>query len=640
MDVSDLTPEVLRHLYTDLLLTEKEIAEKFGTYQVKVGRLRRKWGIPTLGKTGRLEARLPDLTPLQEEILLGSLLGDGHMHPTSTESARFMERHSLAQEDYLKWKVAHLAPFVSSTYPETKTVNGKVYPLVGAATHSCPQLRPLYDLFYTTRGRVFPKDLHERITPLALAVWYMDDGSLAGRGLHPRISVGLSQRSLRRAAKALRALGLKPRYHDEGAFYFPGQADRFFGLVREHIPPCMAYKLPRESERRDQDTRARDLTLERAQELYEGGLSLTEIASLYDVSRSTVHRRLQAVGAPRRRMGRPTKSYSVLGAEVFLGNYDPEAWSTLPTQEQDRWVDEVYEVLTKTPFPYPDLPEGYLDAVARMRERSPRREGDTLMPLSRAGLGVCYPFFPNRYKARYGTRISAYEAWHDEKHLRRAICFQLKVGDPVTPRRVLRAVTANCRTPTAFRPTVAQYVYSTYCPPGGKVWDPCAGYGGRVLGAHVAGVRYVGTDVEPETIEGNRKLAEALGSDASLVLSPAEDFDPGAVDLVFTSPPYFDREHYSGRDAQSWVRYETQDAWVEGFLRPVVRTAYKALPLGGHLVLNIADIRKKGATIPLVDLTCTVAVEEGFTHKDTLLMPLSKLNANRPSEPVLVFTRG
>jgi len=338
-------------------------------------------------------------------------------------------------------------------------------------------------------------------------------------------------------------------------------------------------------------------------------------------------------------MGRPTESYSLFAAEVFLGNFDPEEWASLDAPEQDRWVDEVFEVLRKTPFPYPILKEGFLEAVDRMRGRPMVREGDAIMPLSRAGLGVCYPFFPNRFQATYQRRISAFEAWHDEKHLRRAIRFQLKVGDPVTPRRILRALTANCRTPTAFRPTVAQYIYSTYCPKGGTVWDPCAGYGGRVLGAHVAGVRYVGTDVEPATIEGNCKLSLALGGDASLALCPAEEFDPGQVDLVFTSPPYFDREHYSGRDGQSWVRYQTLDEWVEGFLRPVVRTSHCCLPEGGHLILNIADIKKKKTLIPLEGRTLEVAVSEGFRHVETLQMPLSKLNGSRASEPVLIFQK-
>jgi tRNA G10 N-methylase Trm11 len=187
---------------------------------------------------------------------------------------------------------------------------------------------------------------------------------------------------------------------------------------------------------------------------------------------------------------------------------------------------------------------------------------------------------------------------------------------------------------------VARWVYETYCRSGGKVWDPCSGYGGRLLGAFAAGVRYVATDVEPETVEGNRRLAERLGfTDAEIHECPAERFDPGTVDLVFTSPPYFDREQYSDRDGQSWVSHGSDfDAWVEGFLRPVIATAYQRSPV---LVLNVADIRKNRKSVPLVDRTIQTAVAEGYSLKERVWMPLARLNRTpeKAREPLLVFRR-
>jgi len=178
------------------------------------------------------------------------------------------------------------------------------------------------------------------------------------------------------------------------------------------------------------------------------------------------------------------------------------------------------------------------------------------------------------------------------------------------------------------------------------VWDPCAGYGGRLLGAHTSARvgRYIGTDVEPETVVGNNRLAARLGcADRCLVHEHrAEEFDPGPVDLVFTSPPYFDREQYSTSDAQSWVRHGgSLDAWVEGFLRPVVRTAHARLSVGGALVLNVADIRHGRRKYPLVDRTVATALEEGFVREASLWMPLARINrtAEEAREPVLVFRR-
>jgi hypothetical protein len=635
---SPLTPDSLRALYEGELLTETEIGLRYGISQSKVNRLRKRWGIPTLGKTGRLAARLPQLTQRQEELLLGTLLGDGHMNAPSDASARLSEQHCKSQEAYLRWKVDLLGPYVSRIADTVKEDGDRTYEGVVYTTHSCAQLRPWYDLFYHHGRRIFPKDLHERITPFALAVWYMDDGSIL-REFHPRIAFGLSSLSLRRACRALRALGFKPQYQDEGSISFPGQDERFFEMVAPHMPECMAYKVPTLTARKEGDRNAKALTPEKATTLYEGGMSLAQIAELYGVGTSTVRRRLDTLGVERRPMGRRRQSYSLDAATVALANFDSKLWKGLGKLEQGKWVDDIYAILSKTSFPYPELPEDPEREYEKLVQLKVSCEDGWIRPLSYAGLKLCYPFFPNRYKARYETRVSAFEGWHSEKHLRSAIRFQLRYGDPVVPHRVLKALTANCRTPTAFRPTVAKYIYETYCPEGGRVWDPCAGYGGRLLGALAVGVRYIATDVEPETIEGNRKLAEALGKEASLHLSPAEEFDPGKVDLVFTSPPYFDREQYSQRPGQSWIHYGDLRSWVEGFLAPVVKTAWESLSSGQYLILNFADIKVKGGAVPLVAEAVSVAQGVGFTHTETLEMPLSRLNRNAASEPVLVFQK-
>jgi hypothetical protein len=318
----------------------------------------------------------------------------------------------------------------------------------------------------------------------------------------------------------------------------------------------------------------------------------------------------------------------------------------LEPSDQLRWVDEVLAILRRTDFPYDPVPtiEVMGDVLRRVRTTAMHLEGVSIVPRSNTGTVECKGLFPNRYRAASKGKMPAYEAWHDDTRLRAAIRFQLAHGDPVLPKRVLWAVCMEQRTPSVFRPTVARYIYETYCPPGGTVWDPCSGYGGRVLGAVAAGIRYIGTDVDPETVEGNRRLASLLGVDGQVTLhqQAAEGFDPGPVDLVFTSPPYFDRERYSAAPEQSWKKHSGGiDAWVHGFLRPVIERAHQALPVGRHLVLNVADLRQGRKVLPLVDLTVTTAVGVGFTLETMLEMPLAVVNRKAGAfEPVLVFRRG
>jgi recombination protein RecA len=79
--------------------------------------------------------------------------------------------HSSEQRGYVDWKYGHLAALVR-TPPKKRLGNGGrvAYRFV---TRSLPVLTPFYRLFYGD-GRKLAPDLE--LSPLALAVWFMDDG--------------------------------------------------------------------------------------------------------------------------------------------------------------------------------------------------------------------------------------------------------------------------------------------------------------------------------------------------------------------------------------------------------------------------------------------------------------------------------
>lgn len=635
-------PEDLRDLYETQLLSESQIAERLGTRQVYIGRLRKRYGISTISQAERASRRLPELTEVQRDLILGSLLGDGWMAATSVASARFQEGHCEAQAVYTDWKADQLEPFVSDRFWREKKVGQKVFKGRSFTTVSCPQFRPFYDLFYPgpQHKRRFPSNLHTLMTPLMLAIWYMDDGSLgkgSSGGHTPLIAFGLDGLSLKRALRALRALGLRPTVYGEGGnkgIWFMKQAKVFRDLIEPHVPACMAYKLPVESPRQKLDRNARRLTSEKARSLAEAGMTVAEIAQTYELGESTVRRRLRQTGWRGKPGPRGTRTTQDI-TEVLSAKYPPSLkWADQEKDTQDAWVRDVLQTLRQGSFPYPALPESRT-AFDRFCADKAR------LDLSTRGISLCYPFFPNRYEARYGSRASAFDAWHEDKELVKAIRWQFKVGDPVVPHRVLRAITANCRTPSVFRPAVARFIYATYAQPGDTVYDPCMGFGGRLLGALAAGVRYIATDVAPATVQGNQDLAAWLGraSDVSLHCIPAEEFEvPDQVRLVFTSPPYFQQERYAG-GKQSWEGYGTLEAWVEGFLRPMVQRGAEALVPGGYWVLNIADVSTRGVSLPLVFQARAVLRDAGLVEEATLEMPLSRLNRSKAMEPILVWRK-
>jgi len=126
------------------------------------------------------------LSDTQWQVLLGGLMGDGALSPTrSGNGARFRWGHGAGQAEYGDWKASMFANISVS-----RSVNAK-----GAVFHDVqplPELAELRESVYIGAKKVLSDDYLKRLTPLSLAVWYMDDGSFAlrSKGLQARTEGG------------------------------------------------------------------------------------------------------------------------------------------------------------------------------------------------------------------------------------------------------------------------------------------------------------------------------------------------------------------------------------------------------------------------------------------------------------------
>ena len=142
-----------------------------------------------------------------------------------------------------------------------------------------------------------------------------------------------------------------------------------------------------------------------------------------------------------------------------------------------------------------------------------------------------------------------------------------------------------------FPPHIARDVYSSYS--ARRVLDPCAGWGGRMIGAASVGAFYHGFEPSTNTHAGLMRLGEFLksfgtGFDYNVECLPFEDAVlTDEYDVALTSPPYYDTEHYSDEPTQARIRYPNYAAFESSFLLPMVSKASSAAKNG--LVLNIGS---------------------------------------------------
>ncbi len=196
------------------------------------------------------------LSDQQWEVVLGGLMGDGSLSPSrSGNGACFRWGHGAAQAEYADWKASL---FADLTVSRSTTAKGAVFhdvqPLV--------ELAELRDAVYVGGTKVLSDDYLKRLTPLSLAVWYMDDGgfTLRSKGLQERTEGGSGRSEVCVQAMSpdsrerLRAYladtwGIHAELQQRGArqmavLQFPtAETAKLHALIASFVHPSMAYKL-------------------------------------------------------------------------------------------------------------------------------------------------------------------------------------------------------------------------------------------------------------------------------------------------------------------------------------------------------------------------------------------------------------
>ena len=349
-------------------------------------------------------------------------------------------------------------------------------------------------------------------------------------------------------------------------------------------------------------------------------------------------------------LGLPRKISEFTGVEDFekvhveVTSFNASARESLSPSRLDLLLQQAFSYHRVIGFPYTSIPSDkkILSEIGQIR----RYEMDgKKLPRNNACLGLCSAYMPHRFEAKNSEAdFSALGAFENDERLMRALRFCSSGSSPSLRRRSLRsALTALNRTPVSFRPAVSAALCKKYVGPGGSVLDPCAGWGGRLVGALSVGCSYTGIEPSEQTCEGlyqiGSRLSDLLSLDrhrVNILRGRIQEvsLEKGWADFALTSPPYWLKESYPGV-----VEEASFKDWIQSFLYPLFEKVKEALKSKGRFAIAVSDITVGNETYPLVEVTRRVARDCGYLMVEVLEMEKYSFgqNSTENHEEILVF---
>lgn len=194
------------------------------------------------------------LTLKQQQILVGSILGDGGTYKNKGASnAHYYVKQSKENYEYLHWLFKELKNLCPSK-PKQRKDNGQWY----FYTSPFEELTKFRKLFYQDSKKIIPFNIKDLLTsPLTLAVWFMDDGTLDYRVKdHCAFHLCTNCFSKKEAYTLVDVLSenfgvfasvhytlCRGKRHSRVYIGAKGR-DRFIKLINPYILKCFRYKLP------------------------------------------------------------------------------------------------------------------------------------------------------------------------------------------------------------------------------------------------------------------------------------------------------------------------------------------------------------------------------------------------------------
>lgn len=262
----------------------------------------------------------------------------------------------------------------------------------------------------------------------------------------------------------------------------------------------------------------------------------------------------------------------------------------------------------------------------------------------RPGIKLCHHFFPNFWTIENDKGMSFEKAWHDYEIMDRVRQWGLEGMSQLWLSWIRRAVYMVAGLPNSsfYRPHFSKQVTMMTNKTTGVLFDPCAGWGGRLLGTVANRWKYVGCEPNPETYNNLVRLVKFLGIESSVDLHniPAELFDFGRlndIDVVMTSPPYFNLEQYTTDKTQSYNQWTTYEQWLGQWLAPLITNTANRLAKDGISAWNVMNFKKYDLVGDVINIHNTLGLKLDSTVG--FQSPLANIRKLKNKDVTYIFTQ-
>jgi 16S rRNA G966 N2-methylase RsmD len=215
---------------------------------------------------------------------------------------------------------------------------------------------------------------------------------------------------------------------------------------------------------------------------------------------------------------------------------------------------------------------------------------------NRIGMKLCEHFFPNFYDIKNNRGESFSSLWN-KNNLIKILRWNRKSHSTPYLSELKRGIYFCCGLTknTMFRPQVAKMICDHYKP--NAVFDPCAGWGGRLLGVVSSGAKYIAFEPNTKTFNNLQSMIKFLSIEdqVTLICDDAlnmQKYELPKVDMILTSPPYFDLEIYSDEETQSHKNRSSYEDWSKHFLNEIIIQSNQLLNDGGVSCWNVGKVGK------------------------------------------------